>query len=338
MTAPKLTISDLDLCAPLFKLGEIAEEKLLEGEVLADEVVVKLETHVETKRLVFEYLVSQSDGLIRQEVNKLLKSSALYDAHEAFNQVYYAGVRGFAKGLGKYSPSVKKASPTNYLFQWVYTYAKRELLAIEAPLGVPPTRYEKMKKIAAVRRKYAEELGRAPSNEELLDFFHSGRADVDNKIGRVKNSGKASQANLKIKLEELKEQEEVERQMSIQLIDIQDSNLSERAFQVEDPKSFDETIFGRFVAEHTFSDRAIAVLRSELRDGSAPEVTELAHVDSMSEKEYKRLSRLWSDYLSHPASPFIEFMQRNGEQIPEEYSGSSNQKLDDSKYDELYEK
>lgn len=306
---PKLTISDLDLCAPLFKKGTAAEEGLLIETVYSPEDLLALETLVETKRLVFDYLISQSDGLIRQEVGKLLKTSVLPDAHDAFNQIYYAGVKGFAKGLAKYSPSAKKTSPTNYLFQWVFTYAKRELMSVEAPLGMPPTRYERLKKVAAVRRKLNEKLGRKATNQELLEFFHSGGADVANKIGRVSNAGKPSQANLRMKLEDMEEQEDLEKRMHIRLIDIQDPVLSERAFKTEDQALFDETLFGAFVAQHKFTDKAIAVLRSELRDGSDPSLAELASVDSMSDREYRRLARLWSDFLSDPSSPFVEFLK-----------------------------
>lgn len=305
----KLTLSDLDLCVPLFKDGLQAEEALLVDETYAAEKLLQLETRVDTKRLVVEYLVHQSDGLIRKEIYKLLRSSLLDEPQDAFNQLYYAGVKGFTRGLAKYSPQAKKSSPTNYLFQWVYTYAKRELLALEAPLGMAPTRYEKMKKIAAVRRRFAAELGRQPTNQELLQFFHDGRADMETSHGRKADSGKPSQANLKMKLEDMEEQEDLERRMRIKLIDIQDSALSEKTFQVEDAELFDETIFGAFVSEHEFSQKALAVLKSELYADSTPDVADLVSVDSMSEFEYKNLAKLWSDFLSDPESPFIKFLK-----------------------------
>lgn len=335
---PKLTISDLDLCVPLFKKGIAAEDELLMDVIYPAEELLDLETLVETKRLVFEYLISQSDGLIRQEVGKLLRTSALIDAHDAFNQIYYSGVRGFAKGLAKYSPSAKKTSPTNYLFQWVYTYAKRELMTIEAPLGMPPTRYERLKKIAAVRRKLNEQLGRTATNEELLEFFHSGGADMANKIGRVDNAGKPSQANLRMKLEDMEEQEDLERRMNIRLIDIQDPVLSEKAFKTEDQELFDETLFGAFVAQHKFTDKAIAVLRSELRDGSDPGLAELASVDSMSEREYRKLARLWSDFLSDPSSPFVEFLkEHNGDEREFDVTRLAGSRRPVKHYRDLYE-
>lgn len=335
---PRLTINDLDLCVPLFKSGLSAEEDLLQDVSYPPEVLLKHETLVETKRLVFDYLISQSDGLIRQEVGKLLKTSSLIDAHDSFNQIYYAGVRGFAKGLAKYSPDAKKHSPTNYLFQWVFTYAKRELMSIEAPFGMPPTRYEKLKKVAAVRRKLSESLGRQATNTELLKFFHDGGADMSNKIGRVNNAGKPSQANKNMKLEDIEEQEDLERRMGIKLIDIQDPVLSERTFKTSDANLFDETIFGAFVAQHRFSRRALAVLRSELQDGSDPTLTDLASVDSMSDREYRRLAKLWSEFISDPSSPFITFLK--SQSTPDEDFESiepTGQRRSSKYYRDLYE-
>ena len=341
-TAPKLTISDLDLCVPIFKAGLDAESALFTTKEHSGDILVQLETRVESKRLVVDYLVTQSKGLIVNEVAKLLKTSVLQEPNDAFHQLYYAGVKGFERGLAKYSSTVQKQSATNYLFQWVFTYAKRELMSIEAPMGMPPTRYERLKKISAVRRRLTEKLGHAVTNEELLEFFHSGGADTMNKMGRLKNAGKPSAANRKMTFSDMEEQEELEKKMKVQLVDIQDVRISEKLFKAEEHEIFAESLFGTFVSQHDFSERAIAVLRSELQSPDDEGVSRFVSQEEMSTHEYRRLARLWDDFIQDPTSPFGEFLRSEQAHDFEALavitdSPRRGKKFSTSHYEELYE-
>lgn len=340
--APKLTISDLDLCVPIFRVGLDAEAELFTTQEHSSDSLVQLETRVESKRLVVDYLVTQSKGLIVNEVAKLLKTSVLPDPNDSFHQLYYAGVKGFERGLAKYSSAVQKQSATNYLFQWVFTYAKRELMSLEAPMGMPPTRYERLKKISAVRRRLTEKLGHAVTNEELLEFFHSGGADTMNKMGRLKNAGKPSAANRKLALADMEEQEELEKRMKVQLVDIQDVRISEKLFQAEEHEIFAESLFGTFVSQYSFSDRAIAVLRSELQSPDDEGVSRFVSQEAMSTHEYRKLARLWNDFIQDPTSPFGEFLRSEQAYDFESLAGivdspRRGKNFSESHYAELYE-
>lgn len=302
MTKPsisrKLDPAVVAFYAPLYLRTVCAQERLAEGDYEPKEIN-HLDTMTALKSVVFDHLVDHAKGLIVHEVNKLVSKSFVQKTDDVFNVVFYAGLVGFEKGLRKYDPEkTKTSSGLNYLFQWVNSYAKKELNRIEAPSGVSPSRYETLKKVSAVRKRLAGEIGHEPSNEELLEFFHSGKADRRGMKGRKSDSNKPSKANQALTIKTLEEQQQVEKQMFAMSMDPMSSFTD--TFFSEDSSHDSESLFVVFLESYEFEDDAVAVLLSE--------IGKTVNVEHLSDEEYSHYADLWHEMLRDQSSLFYEFV------------------------------
>lgn len=304
----RLTVDSLKFYVPMYQAGTIAEKKILDDNFEIKELN-KLETQMILKELSLAKIVELASPLIVRELNKLLVNSLLTDSHEVFDLLYFAGIKGMRQGLEKFDVNKINKSSTNYLFQWVDAIMKKELLKLEAPFGIPPTRYEKYKKISAVRRKLTEELERSPENKEIYDYFQSGKADMRGKKGKVSDSGKPSQANKNISLKMIEEQEDIERRIKIELLDPLGDYTSDIKMSIEDPQPFSETLFGVFLYNESFTIEAESVLKSELEYSPDDSYENIVSTYSMTDREYRRYVRLWNDFFRDPKQSFYLFLK-----------------------------
>lgn len=305
----RITVSDLKHYVPIFQEADRAMERLLESDLEIHEKN-RLETVARMRSISIARIADLCAPLITSEVSNIVKSSRISISNDPtiFDVVYQAGIGGMIRGLRKYNIEKINISSTNYLMQWVTTYAKKEMLSIETPEGIAPSRYQKLKKIAAVRSKISSEKGREATNQEVLEFFHSGNADIENKNGRVGSSEVPYASNKKIDLSIIEEQEALYRgDIGATSIDTQE-NVQESMSQRDD-EILSESIFGRFLSSYdVFSDRAGAVLLSEMNVSRMGQTAENI-VSTMSSTEYRSLSTMWKKYLREPDSLFFEFLK-----------------------------
>lgn len=308
-TNDRITIEALSYYAPIFKQGDDAEELLLNGGLSPAELNY-YETQTQRKELALKKIAALSGPLITSEINKLISTSHLAYSEDLFDLLYYAGLAGLGKGLRHFDEEKMKKSATNYLFQWFVVYAKRELSILEAPFGIAPSRFQKYKKIAAVRKKLTAELERAVTNEEIYEYFQSGKADLKTMNGRVGSSDKPSQANLSITMELIGEQEEFEQHyMHMELLDPLADYSSEVKLSKTDAEPFSQTVFGVFADSYGVSMKARAVLLSEL--GSGQITPDESHVAAtLTPEEYKLFANAWKDLIKDPRGPFYEFLKQ----------------------------
>lgn len=311
VTNDRITVDALKFYVPLFHAGDKATERLLEDENILASERNTLEIQSRLKKLATDKIASLSGPLMTREINKLIKGSHLNGREDMFDLLYYAGITGLVKGLRHFDVDKLNKSSTNYLFQWIVTYAKKELNIIEAPFGIAPSRFQKYKKISAVRKKLSDELGRYAENDEVLVFFHSGRADVKNMNGRVEKSDKPYASNQSITLELVAEQEHFEKNLSyVSLIDPLEDYAGEVRLSEDDSAPFTETLFGVFLYSYNFTPVARAVFMSDLGTSNIPmELEEL--VVSLTAVEYRRVSNLFKEVLRDVDGPFYSFLVDN---------------------------
>lgn len=309
-TSSRITVEALRFYVPLFHQACQAEEKLLKVEDIPAAERNHLETVARWKKLTTDRIAALSGPLITRELSKILKSSTLND-EDLFDILYYAGIDGMMKGLRKFDVEKINTSSTNYLFQWILTYAKKELLIMEAPFGIPPSRYQKFKKISAVRQKMTTENGREPSNEEVLEYFHNGSADVKTMNGRVRKSNKLYASNQNMTLDLIKEQEEFATGLRhTETLDPLEDYSSEVKFSSRDDPMFRETLFGAFLDSYNFTIPARAVLMSDLSVRFMP--SEESYVlEGMTSAQYKHISFLFKELLKDRNGPFSEFLSEH---------------------------
>lgn len=236
--------------------------------------------------------------------------------------VYQAGIGGMIRGLRKFDVDKINVSSTNYLLQWITTYSKKEMLTLESPEGIAPSRYQKLKKIAAVRSKLESEKGAEVTNEEVLAYFHSGQADIENKNGKVGSSEVPYESNRKMDLSLIEEQEAIYKgNLGVISIDTQEG-VSQESISVQDEEIIGETLFGRFLMTADFNNEAKAVLLSEMNVTSMGEtLSDIAM--NMSTSRYRSLSTLWKKYLRDPDSLFASFLKSIADDPEEDFAANA---------------
>lgn len=305
----KLTVEALRFYVPVFQAADDFYEEHSQNVTMENRNAV--DTALSLREMAVDQLMSLARPLIIRELNKILSGSHIKkDDDSIFDLLYYAGRGGAIRGLRHFDVEKLDVSATNYLFQWITTYAKKELTALEAaPFGIPPARFTIYKKISAVRKKLSEKLERYATNDEVLAAFHSGEADVKTMNGRKKkaDSSEPSNPNRKMTMELVEEQEYFERNLISQnLVDPLDQQAN-KALQTEHSNdTFRESFFGTFLDSYPFTIEARVALMSELQ--VEPTKEELAVLEGLTPLELKRLSFKWKALLKDKNGPFAEFL------------------------------
>lgn len=341
----RLTTESLRYYVPIYQQGDAATRKLLsEGSSLRPGERHLLENLVKLQDLAARRISYLATPLIVREVNKMIATSHLRTRDDIADVLYYAGIDGMKLGLRKFDVDKINQSSTNYLFQWIVTYARKELSVLEAPFGIPPSRFQVYKKISAVRKRLTENEGRTVSNSEILEYFHSGQADLKTMNGRIADRDKPSQANRNITIELIEEQERFEKDMmNVHLIDPQDDYSAAARMSSNDSTVFEETVFGVFSVEYNVSRLARVVIMSELQSSLSNEETEL--LKSIPPKEYKTLSNQWKNLIKDRNGPFYKFLLDHKDEQFEQFDVEStiraiesyNKSINSSLYRILFE-
>lgn len=172
-------------CVPPFQEGLRAKEALAsdDGSLTRAERTMLRKTVREGERAWFEVLENIEwviDSAVKTELERPRSFHFLPDEDE----MHQAGVEGAYKMM-KNADLGKMKSAVNYLMQWVRTYVSRTALHEESQFGLPYSKLQKFRKIAAIRSRLADELGRTPTDEEVHDFVNSGKAHVRTMMGRA---------------------------------------------------------------------------------------------------------------------------------------------------------
>lgn len=308
----RITIAALRYYVPIYQNGEQALMELIENsDSLSPAQRNSLETRIKLSELTMLKVAQLSGPLITREINKMIATSHLRTRDDLFSVLYFAGVDGMKRGMRKFEVDKINVSSTNYLFQWFVTYAKKELLTLEAPFGIPPSRFQVYKKVSAVRKKLTESLERPITNEEIFEYFQSGQADLKTFNGRVGKKS-VSQANQNVTMQIIVEQEDFEKKMmNVGLIDPQGDRaveLGQRAASTRSP--FNESVFGVFVANVQTRPEAIAVLKSTLDyDEFSDAENELLH--NLDKSSFRKIQNQWKNVIQDVNGPFYNFLKHN---------------------------
>lgn len=307
-TNDRVTVEALRYYVPIFHKGDEAAEKILEPEKYSIAELNSLRTTARLKDLCVNKIAALAGPLITREINKLIKNSHLNGREDLFDILYYAGINGMVKGMRHFDVDKLNKSSTNYLFQWIVTYAKKELNILEAPFGIAPSRFQRYKKISAVRKKLSEQLGRYADNEEVLEYFLSGKADLKTMNGRVEKDNKPFAVNQNMTLDIIEEQENFEQNLNyVNLLDPLEDYSADVKFSKKSSPIFEETLLGAFVSSYNFTDEAIAVIVSDLNLDYISGDTKKT-IESLSPSDYKSFSARWKDLMRDVNGPFYEFL------------------------------
>lgn len=278
--------------------------------------VSSLEARWYQGKFALDKLLEQATPLLHSEIAKIAAKAQFHDPEEIHPVLFYEARTGLEKGFAKYDYTKNQGSVTNYLFQWATTYAKRELNKIESPFGVPPSRYEKYKKISAVRSKLTEQLGRYAANNEVHDYFTSGNADIKTYNGPVELSGKGSAANKNMDLKLIADQEYFEKNLAYTQYlndDTSDFYPENIAGNSQEFAGQEKSLFKEFVELHDFSPEAIAVILTESQNEIPEEIASIAHSDMIPEEQHRSIMKEWRALIREKDGIFHNFIKEKVE-------------------------
>lgn len=310
----RITLDALSYYAPIYQDALKAEKKLESdgGTMGASEYYGYLAIS-NLKEMAADRVMFLAYPLVRREINKLIENSYLPYSEDLFSSMFFAAYEGVMRALESFNSS-KAKSPTNYIFQWVFSHIKREILIHETPPGMSVAKFEKLKRIAAVRSKLSAELGYPATDSEVLEYFQSGKANLKTKHGRV-GASESFNMNKSITLELIREQSEFAASMLAQISveALEDEGVEVVSSTISSTREV-HALYGNtvslFVASSNLTDKAAAVARSEY---SPDDVTtsDLQILRNMDSKEYRRIAHYIKVLLRDKGGPFYEFLESN---------------------------
>jgi len=193
----RLTLDGLRRDVPLVKAGNLAARHLADPEKELSRIeAAALWKVAGAGAAAKERLVVAGLPLVKMLAQKELRRRTLgWGTAVTFDELVQEGMSGLLRGLNAYNPDGGQKSPTNYIGQWILTEMRRNVERLDNDFGVSFDAAERFRKIRAVRNRLRKELGREPSDEEIIVASSDApgtRSDPKfGPVGRALTPGKA---------------------------------------------------------------------------------------------------------------------------------------------------
>lgn len=200
---------------PIFKDGVAAKERLShDGEDGYAKLTRQDKAELRRKQYegekAFAYLYERIMVVASVVVKKELEKPRAFHVIIEESDLNAAAYEGIYAGLMKLDLDKMKKSSMNLIMQYVTMKVSREALRMEASVGISPSKLRLFKKIAAVRRSMREQLGYDPTDEEVLEYFHSGKADYKTMNGKAGSNQIRFKSNAAIRLKDIQDQRKLD--------------------------------------------------------------------------------------------------------------------------------
>jgi RNA polymerase sigma factor (sigma-70 family) len=181
-----LSLDTLAKYVPIVQAGFAAEEKLRESSKLSIQERRELIRSVARGETAKEKLVLISMPLIKSLAHKEYRRRQSWKSRVSLEDIVSEGLSGLMRGIKAYNVQGKQSSPTNYLGQWIVTDMRRNIESMEHDFSIPYEAMERQRKIRAVRSRLSAELGREPTDQEMLTATNDSSFTDASMMGRVK--------------------------------------------------------------------------------------------------------------------------------------------------------
>lgn len=183
-----LTLENLAYYVPIAQAGRAAETKLREEGATDRTEERELRKAVREGERAKEKLVLMALPLIKSLAHKEYRRRQAWGSRITFEDIVSEGLGGFIRGIYAYNPEGNHKSATNYLGQWIITDMKRNVEELDHDFSVPYEAIERQRKIRAIRSRLTSELGREPTDQEIIDDAAKGMPYGDSMLGKVDKS------------------------------------------------------------------------------------------------------------------------------------------------------
>ena len=182
----QLTLEVLKRNVPLLHAGEAAQEKLQNDPPTDITEAQALQRTVIAGEQAKERLITSSLSFVTMLAKKEMSRRSQWGSSVPLDDIIQEGFAGLLKGLRAYDPTADHKSPTNYLGQWVSTQMRRGLENMDHSFSVPQEAIERHRKIRAIRSRLETEMGRRPTDQEIVDAARDSKGQYgDTKMGRL---------------------------------------------------------------------------------------------------------------------------------------------------------
>lgn len=179
----QLTLATLKKYIPDAQAALKAQERLNEGNITQQEREELLRV-IKQGEYAKERLVLISMPLIKNLAYKESKRRASWDSRISVEDIISEGLSGLMRGIKAYNVHGQHVSPTNYLGQWITTDMRRNTEVLDHDFSIPYEAIERQRKIRAVRSRLTAELGREPTDEEIIEGSKDETHNRNKKMGR----------------------------------------------------------------------------------------------------------------------------------------------------------
>lgn len=187
-----LTLALLQTEVPLVHKGNSAQEAL--PTATAEDKPALLHD-IRAGQEAQERLIKASLSFVISLARKEKQRRAQWASTIPLEDIIQEGMAGLIKGINSYNPNVPQKSATNYLGQWITTQMRRGLESMEHSFTIPQETIERHRKIRAVRSRLEGELGRIPTDEEIVQGARESKGKFgDAKMGRINKQYSTSRA------------------------------------------------------------------------------------------------------------------------------------------------
>lgn len=192
MVKEQLTLSFLAAKVPIFQAGEAAEARLADTEnpVTIPQQRDALIREVAEGKRALDDLVRVSIPLVRLLANKEFdkRGGPQGRIRTTRDEMFQEGMIGLMSGLRKYNPSGSQNSPTNYLGSWIGVAFRRNTDSSEHDFTLGYGLAERFRRIHAIRSRLHGELGRPPTDAEIIAAWTDRRYQPNRMMGRLDRS------------------------------------------------------------------------------------------------------------------------------------------------------
>lgn len=183
-----LNLKNLALYVPkVQKATEVEKDTENTGKLTS----IEISTIIREGEKAKEKLIIIALPLIKKIAYKEHNRRKAWQSRVSLEDMVQEGVGGFLRGIQAYNVDAGHTSATNYLGQWILSDMRRNIEILEHDFTIPQETIERHRKIRAIRGRLSNELGRNPTDQEIIDSAASNDSIIDNKMGRVKKDPNA---------------------------------------------------------------------------------------------------------------------------------------------------
>jgi RNA polymerase sigma factor (sigma-70 family) len=185
----RLTVELLQESIPIMRAGEAAQETLDASKNLNDAKRRALRKAVRDGEKAKEQLFNSALPLIKAIAKKEYNRRQQWGSQILMDDLIQDATIGFFKGLRIFDVSEIKKSATNYLGQWMLSEMRRAAEGMDNDLQVGHDAGERYRRIRAIRSRLAGELGREPTDQEIVTASKDPAYVVrPGMVGKAKNA------------------------------------------------------------------------------------------------------------------------------------------------------